>query len=205
MLPLSHDEVVHGKGSLLGKMPGDRWQQLANLRLLLGYQAGSPGAKLLFMGGELGQPEEWDHDGSVAWHLLDEPAHAGVAEWVSALNGLARSEASLVDDVSSYQLLACDDAERSVLVWARWAPDGSSVSAWVANFTPEPRVDYRVGPAATSGRGRLLANGDDVAFGGSGHRVVEEPVVEDVPWDGQERSALLTLPPLAIVVYGASS
>ena len=200
VLPLSHDEVVHGKGSLLTKMPGDPWQMLANLRLLLGYQTGVPGATLVFMGGELAQIREWDHDGSVSWELLDEPEHAGVAAWVGALNTLYRGSPSLVDDAGSFEWLGIGDPEKSVVTWARWSRDGSEVTVWIANFTPEPHGGYRVG-LPRDGAWSLVLNGDAAEFGGSGHDVVLEPVVESEPWHGQEHSATVTVPPLAIVVY----
>ncbi|MBM3677440.1 MAG: 1,4-alpha-glucan branching protein GlgB [Actinobacteria bacterium] len=201
VLPLSHDEVVHGKGSLLRKMPGDPWQQRANLRLLLGHQWGSLGAKLLFMGGEIGQLREWDHMTSVDWHLLDDPAHAGIAEWVRRLNALYGSHPSLADDPGSFAWIACDDAEHSVLAWSRTSSGGEATTIWVASFTPEPREGYRVG-APAPGTWRLLLNGDDVTVGGSGHPVVETAVAEEIAWDGRAQSVSIALPPLAVLVYG---
>jgi 1,4-alpha-glucan branching enzyme len=201
VLPLSHDEVVHGKGALLAKMPGDDWQRRAGLRLLYGYQWGSLGAKLLFMGGELGQTDEWSHTRSLDWHLLDDPAHAGLADWLRVLNGLYRSHPSLEDHGDSFWWIACVDAANSVFAWARQASGGGNQTVWVANFTPLPRSGYRVG-LPEGGRWRLLLNGDDSSFGGSGHPVVVETEAESVPWDGQAQSAVLTLPPLAILVYG---
>ncbi len=197
VLPLSHDEVVHGKGSLLAKMPGDDWQRRAALRLLYGYQWGSLGAKLLFMGGELGQHDEWSHTRSLDWHLQGEPAHAGLGDWLRALNGLYRSHPSLEDHGDSFWWIACVDSENSVFAWARQLPGGGNQTVWVANFTPVPRPGYRIG-LPEGGRWRLLLNGDDTSYGGSGHPVVTETEAEAAPWDGQPQSAVLTLPPLAI-------
>jgi 1,4-alpha-glucan branching enzyme len=206
MLPLSHDEVVHGKGSLLTKMPGDAWQQRANLRLLLGYQWGIPGGKLLFMGGELGQRREWDHDSSVDWHLLVDPDHAGLVAWVAALNAVYRSRPSLAGGAASFNWIACTDAANSVFAWRRTSGDGvgraepGDETVWVASFTAMPHPAYRIG-LPRSGRWRLLLNGDDVSFGGSGYSVVAEPDAESIPWDGLPNSMTVELPPLALLVY----
>jgi 1,4-alpha-glucan branching enzyme len=191
---------VHGKGSLLAKMPGDPWQQRANLRLLLGYQWGSLGGKLLFMGGELGQPGEWRHTGSVDWHLRGDPGHAGLEEWVGALNRVYRSHPSLADTPGSAWWIACNDSAGSVFAWARMQPGADEVTIWAANFTPVPRPGYRVG-VPFGGRWGLVLNGDDAAFGGSSHPVVTELEADAIPWDGQPCSLVLTLPPLALVVY----
>jgi 1,4-alpha-glucan branching enzyme len=201
VLPLSHDEVVHGKGSLLGRMPGDAWQQLASLRLLFGYQFGIPGGKLVFMGGELAQRREWDHDSSVDWQLLDDPAHAGVAAWLAELNRLYRCHPSLVDDADSLRWISCDDSEHSVLVWARRPREEGDATVWAGNFTPVPRGGYRIGLPA-GGSWRLLLNGDESRFGGSGHPVPDVIEAEGIAWHGCAASAEVTLPPLAIVAYG---
>jgi 1,4-alpha-glucan branching enzyme len=155
------------------------------------------------MGGELAQGREWDHDASVEWHLLDDAAHAGVADWITALNALYRSHPSLVDDADSLRWISCDDAEQSVLVWARHPRGEGDATVWAGNFTPVPRVGYRIGLPA-GGSWRLLLNGDDPRFGGSGHPVPEAIEAEEVAWHGLASSAVVTLPPLAVITYGKS-
>src|SRR5438132_7504529 len=135
MLPLSHDEVVHGKGSLLGRMPGDEWQRFANLRLLLGYMAASPGKKLLFMGSEFGQEREWNHDSSLDWHLLESPLHAGACRWVADLNSLYRTTPALHEldcDPAGFEWVDLHDAEHSVLAFLRRADSDGEPTALVA-------------------------------------------------------------------------
>jgi len=201
VLPLSHDEVVHGKGSLIGRMAGDEWQQFANLRLLYGYQFTQPGKKLLFMGDELAQRSEWNHDASLDWHLLDLPANQGVSAWVRRLNALYRSEPSLHrDDLADggFTWIDCEDRAQSVLCYER--RDGSdSVLVVVANFTPVPRADYRVG-MPRAGRWEVIANGDAAEFGGSGYPVPGSFDTTAMPWHGRDQSASLVLPPLALLV-----
>ena len=201
VLPLSHDEVVHGKGSLIGRMAGDEWQQFANLRLLYGYQFTQPGKKLLFMGGEFAQRSEWNHDASLDWHLLDAPAHQGVSAWVRRLNELYRSEPSLHrDDLAEggFAWIDCEDRAQSVLCYER-RDDSDGVLVVVANFTPVPRVDYRVG-MPRAGRWEVLVNSDAPKFGGSGYLVPGEFDTTATPWHGRDQSALLVLPPLALLV-----
>jgi 1,4-alpha-glucan branching enzyme len=203
VLPLSHDEVVHGKGSLLGRMAGDEWQQFANLRLLFGYQFTQPGKKLLFMGGEFGQRSEWDHDASLDWHLLDAPSHQGVSAWVRKLNELYRSEPALHrDDLpdGGFAWIDCEDRAQSVLCYERRDGSGGVLVA-VANFTPVPRDGYRVG-MPRAGRWEVLANSDAAEYGGSAYRVPESFEATPTPWHGRDHSASLVLPPLAIVVLG---
>jgi alpha-1,4-glucan:alpha-1,4-glucan 6-glycosyltransferase/4-alpha-glucanotransferase len=201
VLPLSHDEVVHGKGSLLARMAGDEWQRFANLRLLYGYQFTQPGKKLLFMGGEFAQRSEWNHDSSLDWHLLDAPRHQGVSAWVRKLNELYCSEAPLHrDDLvdGGFAWIDCEDRAQSVLCYERH--DGSgAVLVVVANFTPVPRDAYRVG-MPRAGRWDLVANSDATEYGGSGYLVPESVEPTATPWHGREYSASLVLPPLAIVV-----
>ena len=195
MLPLSHDEVVHGKGSLLAKMSGDEWQKRANLRLLLGYQFATPGKKLLFMGDEFAQTSEWDHDRSLDWHLLDTVEHQGVARWVKRLNAMYASESALQRDDASgddFSWLSCDDSEQSVLIWRRGHGDEELVV--LANFTPVPRDDYEI-PVSGSSHWNIIANSDDIDFGGSGYLGERDLPVR--PTGGQIR---LSLPPLALVV-----
>ncbi len=201
VLPLSHDEVVHGKGSLLTKMPGDRWQQFANLRLLLGYQWTVPGKKLLFMGGEFGSPDEWNHEAELPWPVLGDAAHAGVQGWVRRLNELYREVPSLhlVDrDPSGFRWVVNDDDEQSVLASLRTAPDHDAVLV-VMNNTPAPRHGYRLG--AVPGTWELLANSDDVGYGGSGSAAPGLLVADGEPTHGFDTSVLVDLPPLAVLLY----
>ena len=201
VLPLSHDEVVHGKGSLLGRMAGDEWQKFANLRLLYGYQFTQPGKKLLFMGGEFGQRSEWNHDTSLDWHLFEAPNHQGVSCWVRRLNELYRSEASLHrDDLADggFAWIDCEDRAQSVLCYERHDGNGG-VLVVVANFTPVPREGYRVG-MPHAGSWDLVVNGDAAEYGGSGYPVAESVEATPMPWHGREYSASLVLPPLALIV-----
>jgi 1,4-alpha-glucan branching enzyme len=199
ILPLSHDEVVHGKGSLLGKMPGDEWQRFANLRLLYGFMWAYPGKKLLFMGGEFGQPAEWSHDRSLDWHLLEAgPYHRGCQRLVADLNRLYRREPALhqVDaEPAGFAWMDCADADQSVIAFVRWAREQRSLVLCACNFTPVPRHGYRIG-VPRPGFYRELLNTDSAFYGGSdignGGGVMSEPV----PWHGQPHSVLLTLPPL---------
>ena len=205
VLPLSHDEVVHGKGSLLSRMAGDEWQKFANLRLLYGYQFTQPGKKLLFMGGEFGQRSEWSHDTSLDWHLLNSPAHQGVSAWVRRLNELYRSEPSLYrDDLadSGFGWIDCEDRAQSVLCYER-RDGGDGVLVVVANFTPVPREAYRVG-MPHAGRWKVLVNSDASEFGGSGYPLPDSVDTTETPWHGRDHSALLVLPPLALVVLRSS-
>jgi 1,4-alpha-glucan branching enzyme len=202
VLPLSHDEVVHGKGSLLGRMPGDRWQQFANLRLLLAYMYSQPGKKLLFMGGELGQLHEWNHDASLDWHLLAELPHHQLQLLVGELNRLHRSEPALHEldcDPAGFHWLDADDAERSVLVYERIARDGQRIIA-ALNFTPVPRHNYRIGVPAP-GLWRELLNTDAAEFGGSGQGNLGG--IEAAPVGAHRRDLSLnaTIPPLGAVLF----
>ena len=156
VLPLSHDEVVYGKGSLIGKMPGDDWQKFANLRVLFGYMYAQPGKKLLFMGGEFGQWREWAHDGSLDWDLLGYPLHAGLQRWVEDLNRLYRSEPALHEmdcDPRGFEWIDCDDADSSTVTLIRKGKSSSTIILVVCNFTPVPRYSYRLGRTAQ----RILA------------------------------------------------
>ncbi len=200
LLPLSHDEVVHGKRSLLEKMPGDDWQKFANLRLLLGYQYAQPGKKLLFMGGEIGQRREWDHEGSVDWHLLADPRHAGIQRWVRDLNRLYRTEPALHEldcEPEGFEWVDPDDRESSVLSFLRRAGGGRQVAV-VCNFTPVPRQDYRVG-VPEPGRWEEVLNSDAREYGGSGWGNFGGVRAEPVPRHGRPYSLRLVLPPLAVL------
>ena len=200
VLPLSHDEVVHGKGSLLTKMPGDRWQQLANLRLLYAYMFSQPGKKLLFMGAELAQLTEWNHDASLDWHLYDDPAHSSISLLLGALNHLYRTVPALHEldhDPAGFRWLAVDDAELSVLAYERIARDGSSVIC-AHNFTPVPRHNYRLGVPRAGAWSEIL-NTDATAFGGSGQGNLGSVETTPVRAHGRELSINVTLPPLGAI------
>jgi 1,4-alpha-glucan branching enzyme len=211
VLPLSHDEVVHGKGSLLGKMPGDEWQRFANLRLLFGHQFAQPGKKLLFMGAEIAQTGEWDHDHALDWHLLGEPRHEGVRAWVEHLNRLHRAEPALHEldcDPAGFEWVDASDAAASIIAYLRLPrrdQDGAPTTPGarpvlvVANFTPVPRQDYLVGvPAA--GRWVELANSDAEVYGGSGWGNLGAVSTVEQPMHGRPFSLPLVLPPLGVVL-----
>ncbi len=209
VLPLSHDEVVHGKGSLLDKMPGDRWQQLANLRCLLAWQWCHPGRQLLFMGGELAQQREWSHDRELDWWLLAEPAHDGVRRLVGDLNALQARLPSLWrgdDDLDgTFGWLDADDHPHSVFSFWRRSPGLDDVVIVVANLTPVPRHGYRLG-VPSDGEWCVDLDTDDLRYAGSGAAAgAHGTLVADTgtPWQGQPASLLMTLPPLAVVVLTA--
>jgi 1,4-alpha-glucan branching enzyme len=201
VLPLSHDEVVHGKGSLIGRMPGDEWQQFASLRLLFGYMWAHPGKKLLFMGGEFGQRREWQHDESLEWHVLDFPLHAGVQHWVRDLNRLYRATPALYEldfNENGFSWVDCDDADESVISFLRFGREGNPLLI-ACNFTPVPRPAYRIGvPEAGIWRERL--NSDAADYGGSGQGNLGAVEASDEPAHGRPHSLLLRLPPLAVVM-----
>jgi len=199
-LPLSHDEVVHGKGSLLAKMPGDRAQKLANVRALYGYMWAHPGKKLLFMGDELAQEREWDAEGSVDWHLLDDPGHAGVQRLVGDLNRLYRSELALheVDsDPEGFRWLELHDADANVLAFARFSRTGRPL-ACACNLSSSPRPGYRVA-LPRPGIWREVLNTDAVEYGGSGTGNLGRIVADETPWHDQPYSGEVTLPALGVV------
>jgi 1,4-alpha-glucan branching enzyme len=200
ILPLSHDEVAHGKGSLLSKMPGDRWQQFANLRALLAWMWAHPGRPLLFMGGEIGQNEEWNHDTSVDWHLLGYPEHAGVQRLVRALNTIYRAEPALWQqdfDWGGFRWIDPDDSANSVLSFLRFPASAGRPVACLANLTPVPRHDYRIG-LPQPGHWAEILNSDSAGFGGS--NTLAGTVTAGAPgWNDLDYSATLTLPPLGVV------
>jgi len=203
MLALSHDEVVHGKGSLMGKMPGDPWQQFANMRLLFGYLYAHPGKKLLFMGAEVGQWSEWNHDSSVEWHLLDIAPHRALRRWLQHLNILLRGEPALHQldfDPQGFEWVDCADHESSVVAFLRKGRAHGDVLLVVFNFTPVPRTCYRVGVPAP-GFWRELLNSDATEYGGSGQGNFGGVQSEPVPMHGREQSLSLTIPPLGMVVF----
>lgn len=203
VLPLSHDEVVHGKRSLIDKMPGDLWQQFANLRLLYTYMCAHPGKKLLFMGGEFAQRSEWYHGASLEWNLLAFPEHQGVQRLVADLNSIYRREASLheVDfEWQGFQWIDCNDADASVLSFIRRARNPQDYVVVVANFTPIARENYRVG-VPEPGYYRELFNSDAQYYAGSNYGNGGGVMAEPVPWMGLEYSLPLRLPPLAALYF----
>jgi len=201
VLPLSHDEVVHGKGSLIGRMPGDEWQKMANLRLLLAYMYAMPGKKLLFMGAELGQWAEWNHDGQLDWELLRFPQHQGAQRLVQDLNRLYRDEPALhVRDFSpeGFQWVDFRDADHSVISFLRLA-EGAPSLLFAFNFTPVPRVAYTVG-APHPGWWREALNSDAAVYGGSNVGNGGGAAAAAEPYQGRPCTLRLTLPPLAAVL-----
>jgi 1,4-alpha-glucan branching enzyme len=201
VLPLSHDEVVHGKGSLYGKMAGDRWQRLANLRALYGYMWAHPGKKLLFMGGELAQEAEWSHERSLDWHLLEQPEHAGVQALVRDLNRAMRSEPALYEldfDPTGFWWIEANAAADNVLAFARASTGAERVLVCVANLAPVPRPDFRVG-LPRAGRWRELINTDSDLYGGSNAGNLGGVEAEPIGWHEQPFSAEVMLPPLGVV------
>ncbi len=202
ILPISHDEVVHGKGSLINKMPGDRWQKFANLRAYLGFMWTHPGKKLLFMGCEFAQEREWNHDQSLDWHLLVDNAHQGMQSVVRDLNALYRTTPALHErdcDHTGFEWIDTADAVSSVLVYARYAADGSPAVV-VLNMTPVVRENYRIG-LPKGGRWREGLNTDAAEYGGSNVRNAREFAAEEVPYHGKPQSAAVTLPPLGAAIF----
>jgi 1,4-alpha-glucan branching enzyme len=203
VLPLSHDEVVHGKGSLLSKMPGDPWQKFANLRLLYSYMWAHPGKKLLFMGGELGQWTEWNSADSLPWHLVEEPSHQGVQRIVKDLNSVLAAEPALhsVDfESSGFRWIDCNDSSQSVLSFIRHAEDSRDAVVCVFNFTPVPRYEYRVG-VPHDGYWLELLNSDASIYHGSGLGNMGGVVADSHAMHGLPYSISLTLPPLAALFF----
>jgi 1,4-alpha-glucan branching enzyme len=201
VLPLSHDEVVHGKGSLYSKMAGDRWQKLANLRSLYAYMWAHPGKKLLFMGGELAQEAEWSHERSLDWHLLEDAGNSGVQALVRDLNGVLRSEPALYEqdfDPAGFWWLEANDAAANVLAFARASKDAERVLVCAANMAPVPRPGYRLG-LPRAGRWREVVNTDSSFYGGSDTGNLGGIEAEPVGWHEQPFSAEVTLPPLGVI------
>ena len=201
VLPLSHDEVVHGKGSIIGRMPGEDWQQFANVRLLYGYMWTHPGKKLLFMGGEFAQRREWQHDESLEWHVLQYPGHAGVQRWVRDLNQLYRRTPALHEldfSESGFAWVDCADADISAISYLRRASSGATALI-ACNFTPVLRENYRIGvPAA--GRWRECLNSDAADYGGGGQGNLGGVGSEPIAAHGHPQSLRVRLPPLAVIV-----
>jgi len=198
--PLSHDEVVHGKRSLLEKLPGDVWQKLANLRLLLAYQWTRPGKQLVFMGTELAPHTEWSHERSLDWHLAEDEGRRGLGHLLATLGRLYGETPAFWrrdPEPESFAWIDCSDAENSVLSYVR--RDGLDHRVVVLNLTPVPRDDYRIGVPAAGTYERVLCT-DDREFGGSGYPTPLVPRTEAEPWHGFPQSVVLNLPPLAALV-----
>jgi 1,4-alpha-glucan branching enzyme len=203
VLPLSHDEVVYGKRSLLSKMPGDDWQKFANLRLLFGYMYAQPAKKLLFMGGEIGQRDEWVHDRSLEWHLLQYSPHAGLRRWMSDLNRCYRAEPALHEldcDPAGFEWIDCNDAEGSTLSLMRKGKSTGAIVLAACNFTPVPRLKYKVG-APRGGFWKEILNSDAVEYGGSGMGNAGGVEASNEGIHGRPYSLTITLPPLAAVFF----
>jgi 1,4-alpha-glucan branching enzyme len=207
VLPLSHDEVVYGKRSLLNKMPGDDWQRFANLRLLLGYMYSQPGKKLLFMGGEIAQRREWTHDQALEWELLDLPLHSGMQRWVADLNRFYRAQAALYEvdfDPAGFEWIDCNDSEASVVSLLRKGRGENDIVLIVCNFTPVVRHNYLIGtPRGGVWNERL--NSDAKIYGGSGVGNLGEVESAPVSCHGRRYSLALTLPPLSVLFLGQGS
>jgi 1,4-alpha-glucan branching enzyme len=203
LLPLSHDEVVHLKKSLLDKMPGDGWQKHANLRLLHAWQAAHPGKSLLFMGGEIGQWKEWDHDAELEWTVLGDAKHRGQSLLVGDLNRLVRERKALHEqdeDWKGFEWIDFSDVDQSVISFVRWSREKEEGVLWAFNFTPEVRKGYRVG-APRPGRYEEILNTDAACYGGSDIGNMGGMAATDEAAHGQPNSLLLTLPPLAAVAF----
>ena len=207
ILPFSHDEMVHGKGSMIGKMPGDDWQKFANLRLLYGFMMGHPGKKLLFMGSEFGQWREWNHDSSLDWHLVGDPPHRGLQRWVRDLNTVYRGTSALYEvdfDAVGFEWIDCTDSQRSVVSFLRRGKNPDDVAVFVFNFTPVPRHNYEIGvPRGGFWKERL--NSDALPYGGGGQGNAGGTEAAPAPMHGRPYSLNLTLPPLAALVFQPES
>lgn len=201
VLPLSHDEIVHGKGSLINKMSGDMWQKFANLRILFAYMWGTPGKKLLFMGCEFAQWREWNHDDALDWNLLDTPAHSGMQRWVRDLNKLYQSEPALYArdfQPEGFEWIDCQDSDQSVITFLRRGSDGDSLILVALNFTPNPRYDYKIG-VPLSGHWQEILNSDAESYWGSGVGNLGGIQTSNDSSHGKPYSIKLTLPPLGAV------
>ena len=206
VLPLSHDEVVHGKGSLYSKMPGDQWQKLAGVRALLAYQWSHPGKQLLFMGGEFAQEQEWHADGSLDWWLLDRPQHAGITNLVRDLNRIYRERSALwAEDFDSagFQWIDANDSGRNLLSYVRRDPSGGDV-AIVINFAGTPHEGYRLA-LPRGGEWLEILNTDSEHYGGSGVGNLGRVRAEDLPWSGLPHSATVRIPPLGAVFFAPAN
>ncbi|MGQ9499273.1 MAG: 1,4-alpha-glucan branching protein GlgB [Dissulfurimicrobium sp.] len=202
ILPFSHDEVVHGKGSMISKMPGDEWQKFANLRLLYGYMYMHPGKKLLFMGNEFGQWGEWNFEASLDWHLLQYPSHHGLKRWVTDLNNFLRNTPAIHDldfEQAGFEWIDCSDSDQSVVLFIRRSRDGD-IAVCAFNFTPVPRHRYIVG-MPRGGIWKEVLNSDQEIYWGSGQKNTGDIMARSLPAHGREYSIEITLPPLGMVVF----
>ncbi len=203
ILPLSHDEVVHGKGSILGRMPGDPWQKFANIRAYYGFMWGHPGKKLLFMGSEFGQGPEWNHDASIHWHQLDVPEHAGVQALVRDLNNLYVSKPQMYatdTEENGFEWIEADDQHNSIFSFIRKSSNEDTFLVFVCNFTPEVHQNYRLG-VNTDGMYKQILNTDSTCYGGSGTENSSPVHAQSMPWQYRQFSIEITVPPLATVVF----
>ena len=201
LLPISHDEVVHGKGSLLGKMPGDQWQRFANLRCMLSYMWAHPGKKLLFMGSEFGQEREWNHDQSLDWHLLDDPFHAGTKRLMADLNRIYRDDPALWEQDHSpegFRWIDANDADNNVISFYRTDTGEKNHLVCISNLSPVPRTGFRVGLPKKATYAEVI-NTDAEHYGGTNVGNMGTVEAEDTPWHGLDHSALITLPPLGTI------
>jgi 1,4-alpha-glucan branching enzyme len=202
MLPLSHDEVVHGKGALIDRMPGDEWQRFANLRLLFGYMFTHPGTKLIFMGGEFGQTSEWSITAGLDWHLLDFTPHQGIQHWIKTLNELYKLQPAIYEkqfDPEGFEWISLDDHTNCVLTYLRKNNKGDELLLVALNFTPVPRYGYKIG-VPMAGNWEKLINSDEIPFGGSGHFDFTNAKTHDSGWNGKPHHLEITLPPLGICI-----
>ena len=203
MLPLSHDEVVYGKKSIAGRMPGDEWQKFANLRLLYGYMFMHPGTKLLFMGSEFGQSSEWNFERSLDWHLLQYPYHNGVKILITDLNKLYKTQPALHEKQFSpegFEWINYSDHQNAVMSFIRKGNDPKDDVIVVCNFTQVVRSNYRIG-LPKKGKLTEIFNSDASNYGGSGVSNSKKTTIESMPYDGKDYSAELFLPPLSVVVF----
>jgi 1,4-alpha-glucan branching enzyme len=208
VLPLSHDEVVHGKGSLSGRMPGDDWQRFANLRTLLGYQWLFPGKKLLFMGGEFGQSREWNENSQLDWWLLETgPYHVGAQKFVADLNQLYQKSPGLWQadyDHNGFSWIDCNDRDNSVLSFLRQTADGRNQTVVILNLTPVPREAYRVG-LPQGGHWKEVLNSNGAPYGGTNSGNGGGVEAQPVPAHARSHSAAFFLPPLSLIVFQAGN
>ncbi|MGZ9675701.1 1,4-alpha-glucan branching protein GlgB [Flavobacterium sp. GNP001] len=203
MLPLSHDEVVYGKKSILGRMPGDDWQRFANLRLLYGYMFAHPGAKLLFMGNEFAQEKEWNFEASLDWHLLEQPNHLGIKKLITDLNALYKKETALHEkqfEGSGFEWINYSDHQNAVLSFIRKGKISNEDVIVVCNFTQVVRQDYKIGMPRT-GKLQEIFNSDATQYAGSGVSNTSKLIIEATPYDGRDYSVAITLPPLSVVIF----
>jgi 1,4-alpha-glucan branching enzyme len=206
VLPLSHDEVVHGKGSLIGKMPGDLWQKFGNLRVLFGYMYAQPAKKLLFMGGEFGQWAEWSHEASLEWHLLEQDSHRQLQQWVADLNRTYSNERALHEldcDPAGFEWIDGSDSQQSILSFMRKSKNAEEIVAVVFNFTPVPRHNYRVG-VPRGGHWREILNSDSKQYGGADFGNLGGIDAQDIEVHGRPYSLNLILPPLGALFLKSS-